>query len=162
MGILNTLETMLNAMERSREVQYERNSTSWNHAHFCSSLRNWNFSCLNCLQIVHQLEQVVISLIAKVLELSVMGRILHCESMNARWSFWCWMFCNLLAIIIAHGSFKLLFSTYMYVCLLFRVLWRHFVYHLYMHMLWDFTIHVVCLLHAVRGFPEGCLWLFCR
>ncbi|XP_015762265.1 PREDICTED: importin-7-like [Acropora digitifera] len=41
MGILNTLETMLNAMEKSREI-------------------------------VYQLEQVVISLIAKVLELSVM------------------------------------------------------------------------------------------
>ncbi|KAJ7371003.1 importin-7 [Desmophyllum pertusum] len=42
MGILNTLETMLNVMEGSKEI-------------------------------VHQLEQVVISLIAKVLELSVMG-----------------------------------------------------------------------------------------
>lgn len=41
MGILNTLETMLNVMERSKEI-------------------------------VHQLEQVVISLIAKVLELSVL------------------------------------------------------------------------------------------
>ncbi|KAL9955530.1 hypothetical protein ACROYT_G036866 [Oculina patagonica] len=41
MGILNTLETMLNVMEGSKEI-------------------------------VHQLEQVVISLIAKVLELSVM------------------------------------------------------------------------------------------
>ena len=34
MGILNTLETMLNAMEKSREVQYERNFTSLNHF-FC-------------------------------------------------------------------------------------------------------------------------------
>lgn len=75
MGILNTLETMLNAMEKSREVQYERNFTSLNHF-FCRP-RNWKLSCLNCLQIVYQLEQVVISLIAKVLELSVMGRILH-------------------------------------------------------------------------------------
>lgn len=35
MGILNTLETMLNAMEKSREVQYDRNFTSLNHF-FCS------------------------------------------------------------------------------------------------------------------------------
>lgn len=153
MGILNTLETMLNAMEKSREVQYDRNFTSLNHF-FCSR-RNWKLLCLNWLQIVYQLEQVVISLIAKVLELSVMGRILHCESVNARWSFFIFRFNVLQLIVLAIINYQII---YIHVCLFafqsfMKTFCQSFVHAHALRFHSPCGLFITCYMRLSRGMP---------